>query len=563
MLAALIAALSMAQALCVATAAAWWCITLRLSWMRASREAVRLANDSPCADDTDGGRSGGAPAERTPGDLGEPGTSAQVGRASLASASVRVSIFKPIPDRHGAPLSAHSRRAIASFARQLREDDEMLLAVSAADEPVWRVELLSGALHVGLPNGADATGGSCGQTQIHVPVRLLHRPAASPSELPNPKVECLRHMAGHARGRLWLWSDADVVAPPGLVEEAIRVVDGGAGKSGRGDGEGPGVGVRTDMPAAVEVASADSPSAAATDADAMARRDALRRPAAVTVPYRVRTVPSAPAVLDALYVNAELLPGLRLIAATSSASISSVDSAASSTACPQPGATRWGSAPFALGAFAMFRAEEFQNRADWQRIGAGLADDYELGQALRPVALPGHLLVEIAAEEPGWRAAILHYYRWQKNIRWCQPTAYAAQLAVTPGAVALLSLAIFAILAAMLAATFAIARQIPNLPFPSAVFAAPAAPAIIPAISATLLLLLQLTLLESAWALLLCRAVHCRTAWRGITAPLWSLARAATWLAVWLPIPVRWGRRIWHGPRTPGNTSAAHDKPPP
>ena len=403
--------------LCIATltAASWWYISLWLCWIRAAH--INLST------------------QRFKGGIG------------ALSTGHRITIFKPIPDRHGASPSVNTVRAISSFVDQLGPRDELLLAMSDADQYAWKDILCTWRAR-----------NNFSEDQIRVLTRWKPEHSSAPSDrverrFPNPKAACLYDMAPHARGEFWLWSDADVIAPEDLIEEALGVLETNPRDNGKVNGS-----------------------------ELQAR--------AITIPYRVCQTGSAPGVLDMLYVNAELLPGLRLISATS------------------------GTAAFALGAFTLFRAHDFHERADWQRIGESLADDFELGQALQPVAISGKHLVEIAAEEPDWTSALLHYYRWQKNIRWCQPVGFAAQIFITPVAVCLLCL-----------------------------MAAPASAASI------LSLCWKLILLESAWALLLSRCTGCTLGWKAAFVPLWSVIRAATWLAVWLPFPVRWGKTWWTGPR--------------
>ena len=74
----------------------------------------------------------------------------------------------------------------------------------------------------------------------------------------------MRVLTPHATGELWLWSDADMVAPPGTLQS-----------------------VRTDL--------------AATKA------------CCLTSPYIVKQAGSAAEMLDLLYVNLEFYPGVVLL----------------------------------------------------------------------------------------------------------------------------------------------------------------------------------------------------------------------------------------------------------
>ena len=280
-------------------------------------------------------------------------------------------------------------------------------------------------------------------------VTLIVRQHQKPRQRANPKIAWLEHLAEQAQGEFWLWSDADIVAPAGCLD-ALRqlLVDSGVG--------------------------------------------------AVTCPYCVREIRSAPAALDALFVNAEFLPGARLLG-------------------------RMGAVGFAFGAATMFRAADFRQRASWADLGAALADDYVLGQRLRPVLMAGEL-VETGAFESSWLAALRHYYRWQKTIRWCRPVSFAALLALQP-------LAGWAALAALrhgdAASWVGLAAQ---------------------------------WIFEAVVAGVLFGRLGCRMpaqAW--LTVALWPALRLACWLAVWLPLPVVWrgAVRHWTKPRQQAPTDRA------
>ena len=262
-----------------------------------------------------------------------------------------------------------------------------------------------------------------------------------PRQRANPKVAWLEYLAEQAHGELWLWSDADIVAPAGCLDSLRQLLaDSAAG--------------------------------------------------AITSPYCVREIRSAPATLDALFVNAEFLPGARLLG-------------------------RMGAVDFAFGAATMFRAADFRKRATWSDLGAALADDYVLGQRLQPVLMADEL-VETGAFESSWLAALRHYYRWQKTIRWCRPVSFAALLALQP-------LAGWAALAALR-----------------------------PGDDASWAGLATQWLFEAVVAGALFRRLGCRMppqAW--LTVALWPALRLACWLAVWLPLPVVWrgAMRHWTKPR--------------
>jgi len=274
-------------------------------------------------------------------------------------------------------------------------------------------------------------------------VRLMVRQRPEPRQRANPKVAWLEHLSAQARGELWLWSDADIVVPAGCLDSMKRLLTSAV------------VG-------------------------------------AVTSPYCVREIRGAPEALDALFVNAEFLPGARLLG-------------------------RMGTVDFTFGAATMFRAADFRQRVTWADLGAALADDYALGQRLQPVLMTGDL-VETGAFESGWPSAMRHYYRWQKTIRWCRPVSFAALLAIQP-------LAGWAALVLL-------------RPRSGAGWAG---------------LALQ-WFFEMCVAAALFRRLHCRMPLRAwATLALWPVLRVACWVAVWLPLPVIWrgAVRRWTRPQQP------------
>jgi len=126
---------------------------------------------------------------------------------------------------------------------------------------------------------------------------------------------------------------------------------------------------------------------------------------AITCPYIVRAMPGAWEVLEALFVNIEFFPGVLLF--------------------------RRSNVRFALGAATLFYAEDFKRNADWEKLGSTLADDNELGRQLAPVKISRNT-VETLPQEKKFRGAFLHYLRWHKTVRWCEPAGYAGQLLLLP-----------------------------------------------------------------------------------------------------------------------------------
>ncbi|HAB15869.1 MAG TPA: hypothetical protein DCE44_05410 [Verrucomicrobiales bacterium] len=263
-------------------------------------------------------------------------------RPSLARREIgarsSLSVFKPLPPstRDGDRIALAA--ALESFVRQLDSDAEMLVGVPAGQESQWRP--ICENWRKEYPNA-----------RVHFQVR------ATPDHHANPKVAWLETLAPEARGDLWLWSDADVIAPPDFLDQ-IRVELAAAGGG------------------------------------------------AVTAPYCIRRVEAGAGMVDALFVNAEFLPGALLLG-------------------------RIGRVKLAFGASILFRAADFHAKVRWSELGACLADDYLLGQRLAPVTI-SHQVVETCALETRFASALQHLYRWQKTIRWCRPGSFAALIFILP-----------------------------------------------------------------------------------------------------------------------------------
>jgi ceramide glucosyltransferase len=259
-----------------------------------------------------------------------------------------------------------------------------------------------------------------------------------PATFRSPKSSWWHALAQRAEGRLWLWSDADMIAVPGML-------------------------------------------------NTLCREHATMRAGLVTCPYVVRRTPVRPMWLEALFVNVEFYPGV--------------------LACRV-----WGKPSFAFGAAMLFAAADFRQRLRWDELGARMAEDNLLGCRLTPVHISGVTLETLAAETR-WRDAVLHYLRWHKTVRWCRPAGYAAELIITP---------VLGWLAAVLWQPFAWWTWTG----------------------------LGLTvLMETIAAAQLSARVGCAPRGRdAVVLPGWSLLRAVTWLACWLPWPVvfRSQRRKWY-----------------
>ena len=330
-----------------------------------------------------------------------------------------LSIFKPL-----APMGAEGLpgggAGLDSFMAQLDGRSEMLLGIHEADR-----EAIAPFLQKIRERYPKAN------------LRTIYR--SEPDELPNPKIAWEKVLAAQAQGELWLWSDADIVAPPDFVASL------------RGEFAGSGAGM-------------------------------------LTFPYAMRETATRPALLDALFVNLEFYPGVLLL-------------------------RRFGPVDFGLGAGMLFRRDDFLAKVDWAEIGSALADDFFLGQRLRPVRLSETTLAT-AGEVKTWRDAGLHYLRWSKTVWWSRPVGAAAKVVVVP-------------VLGWLAYAVAHPTQIWGW--------------------AGLFLMMQI---DGAFGLLIFRRLRCPWAGRDfLTVEAWTLGRILVWLACWLPWPIVWQKRRWSGPR--------------
>jgi ceramide glucosyltransferase len=157
-----------------------------------------------------------------------------------------LSIFKPLP-----PLGARGLEEIAagleSFVAQLDPESELLLGIREPDRAVITPFLET--MRTKYPKAQ---------------VRPIY--CSDPDAVANPKIAWQMVLAPHARGELWLWSDADIVAPPGFLQSARK-----------------------------EFAECDAP--------------------LLTFPYVVRRTTGSAALLEALFVNADFYPGVLVLRA--------------------------------------------------------------------------------------------------------------------------------------------------------------------------------------------------------------------------------------------------------
>jgi ceramide glucosyltransferase len=155
-----------------------------------------------------------------------------------------LSIFKPLPPLGDEGLQVEAA-GLESFISQLDDSAELLLGIHETDR--------------------RAAGPFVDRMRRKYPkasVRVIYR--SRPDDVANPKIAWQKVLAPEAQGELWLWSDADIVAPPGFLQAARRDYE---------------------------------------------RSGALM----VTFPYVVRAIPSSLALLDALFINAEFYPGVLLL----------------------------------------------------------------------------------------------------------------------------------------------------------------------------------------------------------------------------------------------------------
>lgn len=345
-----------------------------------------------------------------------------------ADPSVFLSVFKPLPRLNDSVNLERTAQALFSFVQQLDSRSELLLGIHPGEVKKWRPFL-----------GRWKRDFPFANLKIVIPENDQET-----DRFANRKVAWQKLLAPHALGELWIWSDADITAPAGYLEEA------------RAEYQTSQAGLLTHS-------------------------------------YVVRTVRKASDLLNALFVNVEIYPGVRFVGRQ-----------------PQIG--------FGLGAGLLFSKKDFLEKMDWPDLGSYLADDFVLGTRLGPTRL-GSTVLETFSGSPGMKESILHYLRWQKTIRWCNPAGFAAQIIVLPMLGWLACALIF--------------------PFASLGWCGLAATA----------------LLETFWVALLFRFTGCRPPLRfyGLI-PAWSMFRVLAFVACWLPWPVIWRSQAWWGPVRRGNS---------
>ncbi len=163
---------------------------------------------------------------------------------TLAQDKKSLTVFKPLPPLEGRGLTVEAR-GLESFIAQLDEASELVLGVHEHDWPqvmpfVERMQV------------------------AYSKARIVIVRRSEPDTLANPKIAWEKILVAHASGELWLWSDADIVAPAHFLTQAR---------------------------AEFETCGAEM----------------------LTFPYAIRTLPHPPSILDALFVNTEFYPGALLL----------------------------------------------------------------------------------------------------------------------------------------------------------------------------------------------------------------------------------------------------------
>jgi len=208
-----------------ALAAAWWLISLRLA------RGVLNQPDSSSARQSSANRFENANGEQLEASV-----------SALHRSAIELSVFKALPPLFGGEVSPSVTSALESFVSQLDEHTELLLGIQESDYPQWR-EIV-------------------GVWRNKYPVaRMIEVCVPRPNHFLSPKVSWYHVLAQKARGALWMWSDADMIAPRGFLRAA--------------------------------------------------RQEYVESQAELlTCAYVARSIRSAPMLLEALFVNVEFFPGV-------------------------------------------------------------------------------------------------------------------------------------------------------------------------------------------------------------------------------------------------------------
>jgi hypothetical protein len=340
--------------------------------------------------------------------ISQPGVGATAPPRSL-------SIFKPLPPLGNTGLAIVAA-GLESFVAQLDLHSELLLGIHEADR--------------------DLTAPFLKRLRAEHPgarIQVIFRSDAD--GMANPKIAWQKILSHEASGELWLWSDADIVAPPGFLASArVEYARSGA--------------------------------------------------ALLTFPYVVRKIPCVPALLEALFVNAEFHPGVLLLRAL-------------------------GPVDFGLGAAMLFQRDDFLRDVDWNEIGSWLADDFFLGQKLQPVRIGSAQLATVPTSAT-WNEALMHDLRWTKTIRWNRPMGAFSRIVILP------------VLGWLIAVVIA------------------------PASALHWLGLAGIIQVDVLFAAAICRQAGCPLRLEHfLLMEFWSFWRVILWFSCWLPWPVSWREKMW------------------
>ncbi len=221
-------------------------------------------------------------------------------------------------------------------------------------------------------------------------------------------------------------------------------------------------------------------------ADGIRHEFALSHATLQTQAYLIPRVSRPEDFLDACFIHLELFPGLALLSRKN----------------PR----------VACGGSLLFHKDSLGKALSWEALGGAFADDNLMGRTLQPVYFGTTFIHTQSTDISLWKSW-LHYFRWQKTIRWCQPFGFLGLFVLQPWLLFAFSLL---------------------LPFP---------------LWASGLLFFCLLAMETLWAgaLFFLLGVFPRSI--VLLSPLWSLLRSIAWILCWLPIPVVWSGKKWLKPR--------------
>jgi len=165
--------------------------------------------------------------------------------STVGSRRPAIAVFKPLPPVKDERERTALARAVDSFLSQLTARDELIVGVDTGESGGWQ---------------SVFQNWKASWPEIRIQVIVRPRPC----QCANPKIAWLQVLITSAHAEVWVWSDTDVTAPPGLLTE-------------------------------------------------LCSRLSEKSCNAVTAAYAVRNVDRGCGVLDALFVNVEFLPGALLL----------------------------------------------------------------------------------------------------------------------------------------------------------------------------------------------------------------------------------------------------------